>query len=43
MISCSKYSQGCAGGFAYLIAGRYALDFGFVTEDCGEYNPKVSS
>ncbi|XP_059820577.1 dipeptidyl peptidase 1 [Hypanus sabinus] len=37
IISCSNYSQGCAGGFPYLIAGKYAQDFGLVEEDCFPY------
>ena len=36
-LSCSIYSQGCAGGFPYLTAGRYAEDFGFVEESCFPY------
>jgi len=36
-LSCSRYSQGCAGGFPYLIAGKYAQDFGFVEEECFPY------
>ncbi|XP_071444988.1 dipeptidyl peptidase 1-like [Hetaerina americana] len=36
VISCSYYAQGCAGGFPYLIAGKYAQDFGMVEE---KYNP----
>ncbi|KAF2359367.1 Peptidase C1A papain C-terminal [Trinorchestia longiramus] len=37
VVSCSKISEGCAGGFAYLIAGRYGQDQGFVAEQCNEY------
>lgn len=37
-LSCSRYSQGCAGGFPYLIAGKYAQDFGFVEEACFPYS-----
>ena len=36
-LSCSRYSQGCAGGFPYLTAGKYAQDFGFVEEACFPY------
>ena len=36
-LSCSRYSQGCAGGFPYLTAGKYAQDFGFVEEACYPY------
>ncbi|XP_053564608.1 dipeptidyl peptidase 1 [Bombina bombina] len=32
IVSCSNYSQGCDGGFPYLIAGKYAQDFGIVEE-----------
>lgn len=34
IVSCSKYSQGCEGGFPYLIAGKYGQDYGFVAEQC---------
>ncbi|XP_067842427.1 dipeptidyl peptidase 1 [Heptranchias perlo] len=37
IISCSQYSQGCDGGFPYLIAGKYAQDFGLVEELCFPY------
>ncbi|XP_069746985.1 dipeptidyl peptidase 1 [Narcine bancroftii] len=37
IVSCSNYSQGCMGGFPYLIAGKYAQDFGVVIEDCFPY------
>ncbi|VDL97390.1 unnamed protein product [Schistocephalus solidus] len=33
VLDCSYYSEGCEGGFPYLIAGKYASDFGFTTED----------
>nr|ACG60902.1 cathepsin C [Penaeus chinensis] len=36
-VSCSVLSQGCMGGFAYLIAGRYAVDQGVVAEECNPY------
>ncbi|XP_046390646.1 dipeptidyl peptidase 1-like [Ischnura elegans] len=36
VVSCTKYAQGCAGGFPYLIAGKYAQDYGMVEE---QYNP----
>uniref|UniRef100_A0A8C4PYT0 Dipeptidyl peptidase 1 n=1 Tax=Eptatretus burgeri TaxID=7764 RepID=A0A8C4PYT0_EPTBU len=32
IVSCSHYSQGCEGGFPYLIAGKYAQDFGILEE-----------
>lgn len=36
VVSCSKYSQGCDGGFPYLI-GKYIQDFGIVDESCFPY------
>ncbi|XP_051535503.1 dipeptidyl peptidase 1-like [Myxocyprinus asiaticus] len=36
VVSCSHYSQGCDGGFPYLI-GKYIQDFGIVEEDCFPY------
>lgn len=36
IVSCSDYSQGCAGGFPYLIS-KYGQDFGLVEEHCYEY------
>ena len=42
VVSCSHYSQGCAGGFPYLIAGKYAQDFGAVEESCFPYTGKDS-
>ncbi|XP_034460815.1 dipeptidyl peptidase 1 [Hippoglossus hippoglossus] len=41
VVSCSKYSQGCDGGFPYLI-GKYAQDFGLVDESCFPYVAKDS-
>uniref|UniRef100_UPI0035900DA7 dipeptidyl peptidase 1-like n=1 Tax=Myxine glutinosa TaxID=7769 RepID=UPI0035900DA7 len=32
VVSCSDYSQGCDGGFPYLIAGKYVQDFGILEE-----------
>ncbi|XP_044521966.1 dipeptidyl peptidase 1-like isoform X1 [Gracilinanus agilis] len=37
IVSCSEYSQGCDGGFPYLIAGKYVQDFGVVEENCFPY------
>ncbi|XP_011676840.1 dipeptidyl peptidase 1 isoform X1 [Strongylocentrotus purpuratus] len=37
VVSCSEYSQGCEGGFPYLVAGKYAEDFGVVEESCYPY------
>ena len=44
IVSCSEYAQGCDGGFPYLIAGKYAEDFGIVEESCFPYqgSDKVS-
>ncbi|XP_030633069.1 dipeptidyl peptidase 1 isoform X2 [Chanos chanos] len=36
VVSCSQYSQGCDGGFPYLI-GKYIQDFGIVDEKCFPY------
>jgi len=37
VVSCSLLSQGCEGGFPYLVAGRYAKDYGVVEETCNPY------
>ncbi|KFM62597.1 Dipeptidyl peptidase 1, partial [Stegodyphus mimosarum] len=37
IVSCSEYSQGCEGGFPYVIAGKYAQDFGVLPETCYPY------
>jgi len=37
IVECSEYSQGCDGGFPYLISGKYAEDFGLVEEKCNPY------
>ena len=37
IVSCSPLSQGCDGGFPYLVAGRYSKDYGVVAEDCNPY------
>lgn len=42
VVSCSQYSQGCDGGFPYLIAGKYVQDFGIVDEDCLPYTASDS-
>ncbi|XP_061923247.1 LOW QUALITY PROTEIN: dipeptidyl peptidase 1 [Entelurus aequoreus] len=36
VVSCSEYSQGCDGGFPYLM-GKYVQDFGIVDESCFPY------
>lgn len=41
VVSCSLLSQGCDGGFSFLIAGRYAKDQGMVAEECNPYTGKV--
>ncbi|XP_040026541.2 dipeptidyl peptidase 1 [Gasterosteus aculeatus] len=41
VVSCSEYSQGCDGGFPYLI-GKYIQDFGIVDESCFPYTAKDS-
>ena len=43
VVGCSEYSQGCKGGFPYLIAGKYAQDFGVVEESCFPYTGKDSA
>ncbi|NWS00012.1 CATC peptidase, partial [Motacilla alba] len=42
VVSCSQYSQGCDGGFPYLIGGKYVQDFGVVEEDCFPYTAQDS-
>jgi len=37
VVDCSRISEGCNGGFGYLIAGRYAHEQGVVNEDCVPY------
>ena len=37
VVDCSEYSQGCEGGFPYLIAGKYAQDFGVIEDRCYPY------
>lgn len=36
VVSCSKYSQGCQGGFPYLV-GKYAHDYHVVPSSCFPY------
>ncbi|XP_071084168.1 dipeptidyl peptidase 1-like [Haliotis cracherodii] len=43
IVECSEYSQGCEGGFPYLIGGKYAEDFGLVEEACNPYKGKDGS
>lgn len=41
VVSCSQYSQGCDGGFPFLI-GKYVQDFGVVEEACFPYTGRGS-
>lgn len=43
IVSCSTYSQGCEGGFPYLVAGKYAQDHGVVAEECYPYTGRDST
>jgi len=43
IVSCSQLSQGCEGGFPYLVAGRYGKDYGVVEESCNPYVGKDDS
>jgi cathepsin C len=36
VLSCSRYSQGCHGGFPFLV-GKYAQDFGLASESAEPY------
>lgn len=40
ILDCSEYSQDCSGGFSYLIAGKYAQDFGLIEEKCNPYRAR---
>jgi len=40
VVSCAPLAQGCEGGFPYLVAGRYAKDYGVVEEGCNPYEGK---
>ncbi|CAG5118438.1 unnamed protein product [Candidula unifasciata] len=37
IVECSPYSQGCNGGFPYLVGGKYAEDYGLVLDACNPY------
>lgn len=39
IVSCSQYSQGCSGGFPFLIS-KYGKDFGLVDSNCVPYTAK---
>eukprot|EP00127_Corallochytrium_limacisporum_P001074 Clim_evm12s37 gene=Clim_evmTU12s37 len=36
-MDCNTFGQGCAGGYPFEVAGRYAHDFGIVEEHCAPY------
>jgi hypothetical protein len=36
VLSCSRYNQGCFGGYPYLV-GKFGKEFGFVEENCQPY------
>lgn len=36
VIGCSRYNQGCSGGYPYLV-GKHGFEFGFVEESCQPY------
>lgn len=38
-VSCSNYSQGCKGGFPFLV-GKYGEDYEIVDEECFPYAAK---
>ncbi|KAA3670141.1 cathepsin C, partial [Paragonimus westermani] len=40
IVDCSPYSEGCDGGFAYLIGGKYAEVFGIPEEKCDPYTAR---
>ncbi|XP_041360896.1 dipeptidyl peptidase 1-like [Gigantopelta aegis] len=40
VVSCSQYSQGCEGGFPYLVAGKYGQDFGLIEDSCFPYSAR---
>eukprot|EP01006_Ploeotia_vitrea_P031536 TRINITY_DN63877_c0_g1_i1.p1 TRINITY_DN63877_c0_g1~~TRINITY_DN63877_c0_g1_i1.p1 ORF type:complete len:482 (+),score=55.64 TRINITY_DN63877_c0_g1_i1:30-1475(+) len=40
IMNCGNYSQACAGGFPYLVGGKYGQDFGLVEEACFPYKGK---
>eukprot|EP00124_Ichthyophonus_hoferi_P004635 Ihof_evm1s536 gene=Ihof_evmTU1s536 len=40
IVSCSPVAQGCAGGFSFLTAGKYAHDTGMIEEHCHPYVAK---
>jgi cathepsin C len=42
VVDCCGYSQGCDGGFPYLVA-KYAEDFGLTVESCDPYQGEDSA
>lgn len=38
IVDCTYLAQGCEGGFDFLIAGRYGMEQGVVSEECNAYN-----
>jgi len=42
IVSCSNYSQGCDGGFPYLVE-KFGEDFGIVPDSCFPYTAQDSS
>jgi cathepsin C len=40
IVECSNYSQGCEGGFPYLVSGKYGEDYGVAEESCNPYTGK---
>ena len=39
VLSCSRYNQGCSGGYPYLV-GKFGKEYGFVEESCQPYVEK---
>ena len=39
VLSCSRYNQGCNGGYPYLV-GKYGKEYGFVDDSCSPYTEK---
>jgi len=43
IVECSPLSEGCSGGFKYLIGGRHAHAYGLISEECNEYTGQDGS
>jgi cathepsin C len=41
-VSCSQYSQGCDGGFPYLVS-KFGMDFGHVSDACFPYESGIEA